>query len=99
PEEILRESGLLPERPDTAVNAKPIAVPSESDKKSILAEYLQPTLKVDGFEGEWTWERIEAERVRALEVSRHMLAMDRLDEEYVGTGMEKAALGVFQSHA
>ncbi|RPA85527.1 hypothetical protein BJ508DRAFT_411936 [Ascobolus immersus RN42] len=99
PEEILRESGLLPERPTTAGDSKPTAIPSESDKKAIVAEYLQSTLKVDGFEGEWTWERIESERVRALEVTKHMLAMDTLDDEYVGTGREKGALGVFRSLA
>lgn len=125
PEDVLRESGLLPERPthvaETAGASMPSPSASSSDEeedgtevvnmtaaetvlhgvagtRTSLADLLQPTLK-DGFEGEWTWERIEAERIRALEVTRHMLAMDTLDDEYVGTGREKGAFGVFGSIA
>ena len=46
-------------------------------------ELLDPTAKFTG-DPEWTWERVEAQRMRGMEIAKHMAGLDGLMEEWSG---------------
>lgn len=98
PEVVLRESGLLPDRPEgssglASGTSSPPAVGPNSGPGAGTWEPPKPAASLP--EGEWTWERIEAERLRGLQVARQMLALDSLDQEFIGSGTSPGGIGVF----
>ena len=55
----------------------------------LLDDSLEP--KIEKEEGGWTWEAVEKERIRGMELAQHMGALDGLDLEF--TGGNSMALG------
>lgn len=50
----------------------------------VLDKVLEKSLALNGEGVEWTWQRIERERKRGMEIAKAMLALDRLDGEVKG---------------
>ncbi|RPB18723.1 hypothetical protein L211DRAFT_795920 [Terfezia boudieri ATCC MYA-4762] len=111
PEQVLTESGLLPQRPEgipAPDYGNSVFTPSEGVSGTsspstpdlvhisgstllvasaryddVLDKVLEKSLQANaGEEGAgWTWQRIERERKRGMEVAKGMLLLDRLDVE------------------
>lgn len=100
PEVVFRESGLIPERPAGSVVTPRDRSPANNGEDEGLVEGRTAESQVERLvpevdsvnkkteESFWTWERIEEERKRGLEVARGILELDTLDGE-VRTGREK----------
>jgi acyl-CoA thioesterase FadM len=108
PEIVLRESGLIPERPEGAGEVEvsgassgvgtPAGLQETRMGENRLEDAVARMTRVDRVkedaerqaametdakeEGYWTWERIEEERKRGLELAKHMLMLDGLVEEF-----------------
>jgi hypothetical protein len=103
PEVVLRESGLLPPRPESAtpmesgsssgVETPAVGLPETRMGEDKLEAAVERIAHVDRVkedaerevveqDGYWTWERIEAERKRGLELAQHMIGLDGLVDEY-----------------
>jgi len=101
PEVVLRESKLLPDRPEGwraewevedggSEEGSSTTTPMEEVKGDVMAEDAEREVK--GEDGYWTWERVEEERKRGMELAKYMLKLDGLDAEYrngVEEGLEK----------
>jgi hypothetical protein len=90
PEDVLRESGLLPERPAGAKELTPEPSGSSSPRDDELVDISTGAIStVNGGDGAyWTWDRIEAERKRGCDIAKYMLGLDGLDLE-LRDGKEK----------
>ena len=102
PERVFRAAGLLPSKPaalDTpAVSAtpEPDAVSVDAAAASIAGslvpenagEVLAASLTAKDSVGEWTWEKVEEERKRGLEIARLFNGLDALNEEFVYEGRD-----------
>lgn len=74
--------------------AEAVMNPTGASKKELVAEHLDTTL-FNGFDGDLTWERIEEERKKGVEIAQHMLGLDALDDTYIGSGSAPGGIGVF----
>ncbi|GME60980.1 putative 4hbt like protein [Neofusicoccum parvum] len=93
PERVLLNSGLLPgERPDGVAEANGSAVvngaataPGEQQQQEqpVDGSYVLPAVSTAG-DGEWTWEKIEAERQRGLKLAELFAGLDGLHDEFNG---------------
>ena len=107
PERVFQAAGLLPPRPadtetpptsitpdlnSTSVDAEIISTAEKlttDNAGEMLAASLTPTRN----DGEWTWERVEEERLRGLKVAHMFNGLDMLNEEFMYDG--KPALGQY----
>lgn len=93
PEELLNECKLLPPRPAMAASAGTqtdvaLVEGKMSEGKMSEEELLEqldaaPAL-LEGTDKYWTWERVEAERVRGCLIAQCMLGLDQLEDEIRG---------------
>ncbi|PYI01525.1 hypothetical protein BO78DRAFT_455888 [Aspergillus sclerotiicarbonarius CBS 121057] len=65
---------------------------SVSPETVLTAAGLLPEKGAEGKEGCWSWERVEEERLKGLEVAKYFLALDELHKTFRGDGN---AIGVF----
>ncbi|KAK4693898.1 hypothetical protein P7C71_g3585, partial [Lecanoromycetidae sp. Uapishka_2] len=105
PERVFRAAGLLPPRPND-IDSPPISLTPNPEGMSVdvaaasVAESLSPenagevmaaSLTAKDDDGEWTWEKIEAERIRGLKIAHMFNGLDALNEEFMYEG--KPVLG------
>lgn len=92
PEDLLNECSLLPPRPVLATEA---ATQTDEGKmldgtmmegmtEEQLLEELDATTLLEEKDEYWTWERVEAERVRGCKIAQCMLGLDQLEGEIRG---------------
>ncbi|KAF2092892.1 hypothetical protein NA57DRAFT_49257 [Rhizodiscina lignyota] len=87
PELVLQNSEMLPPKPRSAPPAANIAVYSKASE-------LSPPVAIDSTDEslfpstneEWTWERVEAERLKGLKFAEHFAALDALLDTFDGEG-------------
>lgn len=84
PEQVLMESDMLPSKPEGWTYSEP---PSDSSAKE--ADILPRTLSAE----DWTWDAIEAERLKGLKIAEHFAAMDGMHGFF--DGGKDGALGEF----
>ncbi|CAD6589235.1 MAG: hypothetical protein ASARMPREDX12_003701 [Alectoria sarmentosa] len=104
PERVFRAAGLLPPRPADQ-ETPPVSITPDTEASTIDAaaasigesftannagDIMAASLAPKAVDGEWTWERIEAERKRGLRVAEFYIG-DKLNEEFDYEG--KPALG------
>lgn len=103
PEIVLRESGLLPPRPEGAtplesgsssgVDTPAVGLPETRMGEEKLEAAVERIAHVDRVkedaerelveqDGYWTWDRIESERKRGLDLAQHMVGLDGLADEF-----------------
>lgn len=91
PETVLRNSGLLPAKPeeeesmangDTAAPPSAAAAANGHATEPVDGSYVLPA--VAGGAGEWTWETVEAERLRGLKLAELFAGLDGLHDEFNG---------------
>lgn len=87
PELVMTHSELLPAKPDE----DKAAVPDEVGVQSIASLPDEELLSSERWNGPWTWERVEAERLRGLSIAQHFADLDRLNSEF--TADKSEALG------
>lgn len=89
PERVLTNSGLLPPRPEegedgAAANGSANgAATAPEQSQPVDGSYVLPAV-TPGDDGEWTWEKIEAERLRGLKLAEHFAELDGLHDEFNG---------------
>lgn len=100
PERVLQASNLLPPKPPSTTTS-----PNTGDKpETTTATTTDPTtLRTpdesvtvtddDNSSNEWTWEKVEQERIRGLRLAEHFANLDTLNGEFPGDGAD--VLGVF----
>lgn len=105
PERVFRAAGLLPPKPENQ-DSPPISMTPNTDATSVdaevvgVAETLTPdnageimaaSLTAKDGDREWTWERVEEERLRGLKIAQMFNGLDILNEEFIYEG--KPVLG------
>jgi len=105
PERVFRAAGLLPPKPADQ-DTPPVSMTPNPDATSMdataasLAEGLTPenageimaaSLVAKEGDGEWTWDKVEAERKRGLKIAQMFNGLDALNEEFIYEG--KPVLG------
>jgi hypothetical protein len=83
---VLEHSGMLPPRPP--ITASHTSVNGTAAPPKAFEETILPAI-----ETEWTWEKIEAERLRGLRLAEMFAGLDDLHNEF--DGGEHGALGEF----
>lgn len=88
PEELLNECKLLPPRPAAAASTgtqTDVVLREGKMSEEELLELLDaaPAL-LERADEYWTWERVEAERVRGCQIAQCMLGLDQLEGEIRG---------------
>ncbi|TGZ76190.1 hypothetical protein EX30DRAFT_345102 [Ascodesmis nigricans] len=100
PEVVFQESGLIPERPVGSVVTPRPGSPEAGEEGLVEGRTAEAQVErlvpggvgEKGVEGYWSWERVEEERKRGLEVARGILELDALDAEVrdgTEVGLEK----------
>ena len=108
PERILRASGLLPPKPadsdrpplsmkpndqGTSINATALTV-GEKLTPDNAGEVLAASLTANNFQTEdWTWERVEQERLRGLKIAELFNGLDALNDAF--TAENRPVLGEY----
>ncbi|KAI9684703.1 MAG: hypothetical protein M1829_000078 [Trizodia sp. TS-e1964] len=90
PATFFERSGLLPPKPDEVAEPPPAPITAETAvDESLLPGPLD--LGTDGLP--WTWQRVEAERARGMQIAKLMAGLDVLHNEF--SGAEGPALGQY----
>ena len=105
PELVLQHGELLPPKPegldDPSTTASPVIEATEMTNEAAAAT-VQSIASLNGEEivsgppdaadsSTWTWERIEAERLRGMKIAQHYAELDQLHSEFTADTVE--ALG------
>ncbi|EKG11207.1 hypothetical protein MPH_11678 [Macrophomina phaseolina MS6] len=88
PERVLVNSGLLPPKPEGGAEqegaaSNGAATEPSAPEQPVNGSYVLPAV-TPGNDGEWTWEKVEAERQRGLKLAELFAGLDGLHDEFNG---------------
>ncbi|KAJ9666131.1 hypothetical protein H2201_003809 [Coniosporium apollinis] len=91
PEDVLRRNGLLPPRPNEAATTSTSSTEGANTEQGETISNGAPPEMIDALDAddsdsdaEWTWEKVEAERVRGMKLAELFAGLDGLHEEFTG---------------